>query len=378
MKIAFAGRWSPLDKKSWSGTYHYTYHQLKQRHHVEYFYFKWSYFIREWLLLRRQYGKLILKQQVAVEFLKDYSKYFSNQLNYALKGKDIDALFIPAAPQLLAYLNTSIPAVFLTDATFQQIQGYYHSFKNIAPFNLREGIAIDSLAFSKAARCLLASDWCKASAITDYGIEPECITVAPFGANLDIIPDIKDICLTQEDEICRLLFLGVEWERKGGQIAYDAFKALQKKGVHCQLTIIGCIPPIEIKEKEVTIIPFLNKHDANESAQLYQYLKNASFLLLPTRAEAAGIVFCEAAAYGIPSIATQTGGVATYVHDNENGFLLNTEATGSAYADIIYRVFSDKQQYNQLRKKSRNRFDTVLNWNVWGNSFDKILAEILR
>jgi hypothetical protein len=44
MKIGFAGRWSPLDKKSWSGTYYFSYNEIKKYGEVEIFHFpypKW-------------------------------------------------------------------------------------------------------------------------------------------------------------------------------------------------------------------------------------------------------------------------------------------------------------------------------------------------
>jgi glycosyltransferase involved in cell wall biosynthesis len=376
MKIGFAGRWNPLDKKSWSGTYYYTYQELKKHHEVETFLFKWPFYVREWLILKKQYGKIFLKKNVAVEFLSGYARYFSKCLDEAVRGKNLDAIFVPAAPQLIAYSKTKVPIIFLTDATFQQIQGYYHSYQNIAPFSLRQGIEMDSKAFHKATHCLLASEWCKQSAVSDYGLDPEKITVAPLGANLDHIPQREEIILTRKDEVCRLLFLGVEWERKGGQIAFDAFLTLKKMNMPVRLTIIGCVPPFEINDRDVEVIPFLDKHDPIQSEQLYIYLKNASFLLLPTRAECAGVVFCEASAYGVPSITTDTGGVGTYVKNNVNGFMLNLEETGNAYAEKIVAVFNIKSAYEQLRKSSRQRFDDELNWEHWGVQFETVLKSI--
>ncbi len=376
MKIGFAGRWSPLDKRSWSGTYYYTYQELKKRHEVATFLFKWPFYVREWLILKKQYGKLFLKKNVAVEFLNGYARYFSRCLDAAVKEKKIDAIFVPAAPQLIAYAKTDVPVIFLTDATFQQIQGYYNSYQNLVAFSLQQGINMDSRGFHKAAHCILASDWCKQSAVHDYGLNPERITVCALGANLDRIPSRSEILLQKRDAICRLLFLGVEWERKGGQIAYDAFLALKKAGVPVQLTIIGCVPPFAINEPGVEVIPFLDKHDAAQSERLYQYLKNASFLLLPTRAECAGVVFCEASAYGVPSITTETGGVPTYVQNGVNGFMLNIEEGGAAYAEKIAAVFNNTANYEQLRNTSRHRFETELNWAHWGNVFEQVLQQI--
>ncbi|MBK6633147.1 MAG: hypothetical protein IPG38_01460 [Chitinophagaceae bacterium] len=88
----------------------------------------------------------------------------------------------------------------------------------------------------------------------------------------------------EKNKICRLLFLGVEWERKGGQIALDTFYALQNNGMQVQLKIIGCQPPLHIKDKNVTVIPFLNKNIKEEAQQLYNILLQTDFLLLPTRA----------------------------------------------------------------------------------------------
>lgn len=376
MKIGFAGRWSAMDKRSWSGTYYYTWNELCKRHEVETFCFKWPWHVREWLILKKQYGKLFLKKNVAVEFLHGYAKHFSKRLDDAVKGKHFDALFVPAAPQLIAYAKTDIPIIFTTDATFQQIQTYYHSYRNLAGFSLKQGVAMDKKGFQKAAHCLLASDWCKNSAVNDYGLNPANITVAPLGANLDHEPGRDDIYFQKKDEVCRLLFLGVEWERKGGQLAYDAFLALKKMNIPVMLTIIGCVPPFTISDQEVTVIPFLDKHDAEQSEQLYNHLKNASFLLLPTRAECAGVVFCEASAYGVPSITTNTGGVSTYVKNGENGFMLKMEEDGTAYAEKIASVFSNTSLYENLRRSSRECFEKELNWEAWGMQFERILSAI--
>ena len=121
------------------------------------------------------------------------------------------------------------------------------------------------------------------------------------------------------------------------------------------LTIIGCIPPVAINEKDITVIPFINKH--NEEAGLTALSissVNSDFLLLPTRAECAGVVFCEASAFGIPSITTDTGGVSTYVEDGINGFALPLAARAEAYADKIEQYTSDDSfpptQHQQQKK----------------------------
>ncbi|WP_270350498.1 glycosyltransferase [Ligilactobacillus salivarius] len=55
-------------------------------------------------------------------------------------------------------------------------------------------------------------------------------------------------------------------------------------------------------------------------------------MLLPTRAECAGIVFNEASAFGVPSLSVDTGGVADYVKNNINGYRMPLSANGEDFA----------------------------------------------
>ena len=187
MKVGFAARWSPLDKKSWSGTSYYTYQQIKKHNEVEIFHYKWPWHVREWLTMQKSMNKKIFKKYFC-RVSKSYAKYFSRQLQKDLQKRPVDVLFVSASSQLIAYLKTDIPIIYMTDATFKQLQGYYPYFSNLAEYNIRQGVELDKRAFVKASHCMLASVWNKNSAINDYGIDPGKISVVPCGANLDFIP----------------------------------------------------------------------------------------------------------------------------------------------------------------------------------------------
>src|SRR6185369_14573423 len=255
MKVGFAARFSPLDKRSWSGTNYYAYQQIKKYNEVEIFHYKWTWLLREWLTMQKSMNRRIFKKRTSVEFLKTYSKYFSKQLEQDLEKRKVDLLFVPASSQLIAFLETKIPIIYMTDATFYQLQGYYPNFTNLAEYNIKQGVALDKMAFEKASHLILGSEWNKISAINDYGIDPGKISVLPCGANLDLIPGHDDLNGTGSDQ-CRLLFLGVEWERKGGDIALESFRLLNKKGVNAHLHIVGCSPPQDLShEKNISVIP---------------------------------------------------------------------------------------------------------------------------
>lgn len=111
---------------------------------------------------------------------------------------------------------------------------------------------------------------------------------------------------------------------------------------------------------------------------LYDILYRSHFLILPTEFEAFGIVFCEASAYGMPSIAANVGGVSQPIREGKNGFLLSPNATAEEYAEKIKLAFSDKETYLKLRRSSRNEDEKRLNWRIWGKKMDKILDKTIK
>jgi glycosyltransferase involved in cell wall biosynthesis len=201
--------------------------------------------------------------------------------------------------------------------------------------------------------------------------------VGPLGANLDKIPAATEL-EKKKNMVCQLLFLAVEWERKGGQIALDTFYMLKQKGMQVQLTIVGCTPPVPVYENDITIIPFINKNIKKEAMLLYNIFLQTDFLLLPTRAECAGLVFCEASAFGIPSITTDTGGVGTYVQNGINGFTLTLSSGAEVYADKIMDLYNNDDVYRQLCISSRKKYDAILNWDAWGVSFKLVVSKLLN
>jgi len=373
MKIGFASRYDPRDKKTWSGIGFFTLQQLQKSGDVEIFQYPLPKWLQEWHTTQKSINRRWFKKNTATEFLNSYAKYFSRKLTADLKRRPVDVLFVMASSQMIAYVKTDTPIIYMTDATFQQLQGYYHTFNNLAAYNIRRGIALDKKAFQNASHCMLTSQWCAQSAIQNYGIAENKISVVHMGANLDEIPARKQIDFEPKSHRCNLLFLAVEWERKGGDIALDTYRQLKQKGISTHLQIIGCVPPQDLSgEKDVSVIPFLNKNKKEDFHRLHEILLQTDFLLLPTRAECSAIVGNEAAAYGIPSITTNTGGIGDCVQDGITGFTLPLSATATDFANILISLLNDKDKQKLLKLAARNHFETEMNWDKWGSRFFEI------
>jgi glycosyltransferase involved in cell wall biosynthesis len=137
---------------------------------------------------------------------------------------------------------------------------------------------------------------------------------------------------------------------------------LNESGIPAILHVAGCDPVGSFPHLESH--GFLSKATQAGRAKLCALLASSDFLLLPTRAEAAGLVFCEASAWGLPIISTDTGGVGTYVRNGINGVTLPLNVGGEEYARAIAGIIADRQLYEQLSRSARNEYETRLNWDT--------------
>jgi glycosyltransferase involved in cell wall biosynthesis len=288
--------------------------------------------------------------------------------------RDAGFVIAPAGSTQIAFLETDVPIVYTAATTFRLIHGYYPEFSGLPRGYVDEANEIEQRALERAALVVYPSEWAADSARDAYGVAPEKVRVFPYGANLDLVPDRALLEGAKSTDRCRLAFLGVDWERKGGAIAHEAVATLREDGIDARLTVVGCTPPERFAAPWMKVIPHIDKSDPEGAARLASLLLRANFLILPTRRECFGIVFCEASAHGAPSIATDTGGVAGAVTPGENGLLLPLEASGREYAARIRELLEDPQRYAAMVERTREAYETRLNWTAWAHR----LAEHVR
>lgn len=320
------------------------------------------------LLLRRGYD-----YSHSTRTAKKCARFFGQKL----RERPADFIFAPVAATEVAYLDCGIPIVYSSDATLETVLDYYPNYSHLFGFSIREAHSIEKLAIRKASLLLFPSQFAAESAVRDCQADESKVHVIPFGANLEEVPSPQDAIRDRRSSKCRLLFVGVDWTRKGGDIALEALACLRAMGVAAELTICGCSPPTEVHAGGVQVIPFLDKKDPAQRRKLADLYLTSDIFFLPTRAELYGIVFCEANAFGLPVITTDTGGVGGAVVNGQNGFMLPISARGPEYANLICEVWLDAKRYSELARSSRKAFDDRLNWDSWAVAVRKLLPQIL-
>jgi glycosyltransferase involved in cell wall biosynthesis len=173
----------------------------------------------------------------------------------------------------------------------------------------------------------------------------------------------------------RLLWVGVEWVRKGGDIAAGIAGELHRRGIAVELHIAGLTPA-----DEISALPFVRAHgflDARTQKPQIEELFLSSFaLLLPSRAENTSVVIADAASFALPCFASDTGGMRTMLHDGVNGEVLPADAPVSAYADALLNYWTNSSAYLHLARSSRRRFETELSWDVAIRKLTDLLVSV--
>ena len=292
---------------------------------------------------------------------------YGQQIAERIRDKEIDVVVsLGSAP--ISYLEISQPIVFLSDTTFAALKNFYPDFTGLIPEALRNGDDMEQRALSKCAMAIYASDWAAQSALKDYRVDPLKVQVIPFGANIECsrtMADIEAITQRKSFDTCKLLFVGVDWERKGGDRALEVTENLNRRGIPTELHVVGCEPPCATPDFVVRH-GFISKKSPQEAARYDRLLMESHFLIVPSLAECYGLVFAEASSFGLPSIATRVGGIPTVVVDGANGYTMDTAAPASAYSDLIADMFANRQAYDTMARACFQEFTERLNWNVAG------------
>lgn len=378
IKIAYLSGSDPTDKKVWSGT-HYSIYSTLLKHignvtPLGPYEPKFAIIIGKILT---GISQLLFKKRYNYRHSHLLSKAYGNYFNKKLKHEHYDLIIAPAAVCELAYIKTTIPIIYISDATINLSLNYHKALTGLLALSENETRNIEKMAFANSSKIIVSSNWALSSLKNDYQLPDYKIANIPFGANMALLPNKNDLQINIENPICKLLFIGVYWESKGGSIAYNCLVELLKLGVNAELTICGCIPPAEFKHEKMNVIPFINKNSDEGMQKLYDVFMNHDFLILPTRFDCTPIVICEASAFGLPALIANTGGVAGHLHEGKNGYLIDYNDTGLGYAKKIQEIYSNQEQFNALKKSTRDEFDTLLNWNNYGLKLKEIIDTIL-
>ena len=303
-------------------------------------------------------------------------RYYAEQVGEALKEIDCDAVFSPGTIPL-SFLETEKPTVFWTDSTFAGLVGYYPEFSNLCEETIRNGNEVEQSALSRCTLALYASEWAAEGAVSNYDVDSKKVKVVPFGAWYRDDWDegrVAELAEKKDLSVCRLLFVGVDWLRKGGDVAVAVAQDLNEQGIKTELDVVGCEDPGGLPDF-VKVHGFISRKTEEGKQKLEELFSSATFFILPTQAECFGLVFAEASSYGLPSLAVKTGGVPTAIREGVNGWTFPADVQSAYYTSLIKDVLSSKERYVGLARSCFREYAERLNFKAAGERIRSLMEE---
>jgi len=309
--------------------------------------------------------------------LKNYAKQIKKELDPSKTDAIVSISSIP-----LTMLDVDIPIFVWGDAVFPDIIDFYPEFTNMAKETLRNAYKMEKIALDRCAHAVFSSDWAAQSAIRNYNLPPEKVSVITYGANIETNwtqKDVEQLIHSKSSQKLKLLFVGVQWERKGGDLAVEATKLLNERGVPAELHILGSQPkknqalPDYIKQ-----YGFVSKETKEGQKLIHDLISSAHFLILPTQADCTPIVYAEFNSYGIPCLTSDVGGIKTLIRDNVNGKTFSLKNDPKEYADYAAYLFNNFQEYKTLAMNSYQEYTSRLNWKNSGAKMMNLISNLIN
>jgi glycosyltransferase involved in cell wall biosynthesis len=228
-------------------------------------------------------------------------------------------------------------------------------------------IELEKTIYGNATRIFTRSSNITRSLIEQYSCSLEQVVCVYAGSNVELNGDGR--LNNQNYSNKNILFVGIDWERKGGPVLVEAFKRVVKVQPEAQLTIVGCTPQVDVPNCRI-----IGRVPLQEVGPYYQ---QASVFCLPTRLEPFGIVFVEAMSYKLPVVATNIGAIPDFIINGENGYLVEpnqVEALAEALLGLIenpqkcksfgeqgYRIAMDRYTWGKVGMKMKENIVAAIN-----------------
>ncbi len=364
-KLGFLFYGNPNDAKHWSGTINRMYRILCESKYFD---------VEVVNVPQGSLEKIIYKATRLLSMKKSELSLLMNIVNKSvcnkmIKESNCDVFFAPAGSKIVYSGKGALKdkrLIYMSDATYHIMHGYYYNHSN---HDQRIGNKWEQNAQNMASDIILASNWARDDALSYYKSDEHKVNVLKFGANMNDV-GCKVVKASQKEY--NLLLVGVDWKRKGIDIAIDTVKLLNESGEKLYtLTIVGVEKPADEFPKYIKFIGRLDKNKEDEYLKLEEQYKNADIFILPTKAECAGIVFAEAAMFGLPSFTYSTGGVNDYVEDYSTGRCLTISSKAEDFKEAIEKAI-ESGAIEDYSINARKKYEHELNWQVWLANFEHI------
>lgn len=202
------------------------------------------------------------------------------------------------------------------------------------------------------------SEHLRLSMIRDYGVHPNCAVVAGAGINEDEVPPIdpgKDYASLE------VLFIGRDFERKGGPELLEAFATVRRCFPDAVLHIVGPVDPLVPEALGAGVVCHGQLEKGSEA--MTALMRRSSIFVLPSRYEPFGIAPLEAMAWGISAVVTGRWALKECVEPGVTGAWVDPR-NPQGLAEVLIDLLSDPVRLASMGRTARDSVVERFTWSA--------------
>jgi glycosyltransferase involved in cell wall biosynthesis len=366
LKIGLLGVEDPVSMKTYSGTPYHLIHFLRMAGHEVRPCGPYPVHYRSWVdrmdrAMRKYTGKHLVWERHPL-ITRQYARIVDA---YAAANPDLD-LFLATSILYADKRNSTIPIFAWGDTTVAGVLDRYPYYSDIPDWVIRQSHELEQRGLDACEEVVFSSQWAADVALENYNLRADKVHVITYGANLLSSPsrfELETILDSRVDKPLTAVLVGVDWNRKGVELAIQAITQLRDWSFDVQLKVIGCSPPVgRVLPEFVTAFGRIAKDTVEGRQRFYSMLQQAHVFILPSVAECAAVSLAEANAFGIPVVASDIGGNGSLVRQGVNGFLCSLEDPATHWASSLQRIIAGDEPYRMQCIRAFDFYRHHLSW----------------
>jgi alpha-maltose-1-phosphate synthase len=243
--------------------------------------------------------------------------------------------------------------------------------KGLSPHKVNRALAYEKRVYHGMHKILAMSEYLRQSFIRDFEVPANRVVAVGAGMNLDSVPDYQDKKLYDSRE---LLFIGVDFPRKGGWELLQAFRAVRELWPDAVLHLVGprqlTIPP-ELAAG-VVYHGFLSKSDPAQKAKLDSLFRRCVLFVMPSLYEPFGVAPLEAMAHQLPCLLTNRWAFPEMITPGKTGDLVECGDV-TTLADKLRALLCEPGLLQKMGAAARL---FAIEHFTWDKVADRILAAV--
>jgi glycosyltransferase involved in cell wall biosynthesis len=221
-------------------------------------------------------------------------------------------------------------------------------------FRSKRLLALERALYQRADRIMATAEHVERTLVRQYGCDPKRVSTILIGANVEAAVSPDDLARYAAGHI---LFVGIDWERKGGPTLLAAFDKIAADFPRATLTIAGSTP--SVSHPRVRALGLIPRSD------VAALLARSSIFCLPSLIEPSAVASVEAMAFKLPVIATNIGGFPGMVADGETGILV-PPGDETALAAALREMLANPERARRMGLAGYRRSRDLFTWDAVG------------